>query len=84
MKKPNFHKYIKIAEITNDLRGDFLIDAKVDPNLKPQNCRSLGGLLRYLEKRGASDGCLRAAEATWNSYERWLHENLTLVKVEIR
>ncbi|QPQ55096.1 hypothetical protein IC614_00245 [Allosphingosinicella flava] len=62
----SFRDYISNRQARGNPQGDFVRDAKLDPNLP--DVESWAQLRAYLERNRACDGAIDAARSVWGSY----------------
>jgi uncharacterized protein YozE (UPF0346 family) len=68
----SFYYWINVARKTNDPIGDFIGDARDDPNF-PLNIRSLKALTSYASRHGACQECIDTLPDVWRRYVKWMH-----------
>jgi len=62
----SFRTYIHRRRIASTAAGDFIADAKVDPNLP--NATTWQELRNYLVDSGASENAIKAGRIVWRGY----------------
>ena len=61
-----FREYLESCHVTDNLRGDFIADAKLDKRMP--DARTWGDLETHMVCRGACREALRQAKRVWRQY----------------
>lgn len=64
-----FKQWIKTRRTTDNPRGDFIADAKVDRKM-PENFEAWEDLERYLHRIGAWSEAIKSGHMVWREYAK--------------